>query len=95
MQDTIESNKQDSDEKMKNLTEYLTWMIASMMDEIKILLSSPDKKYSPKAQDTTTVVPANKKSPSLEGGNSTKIGGMWNLKHEIVSQKLYGLLINT
>ena len=36
VQATIEPNKQDSDEKMKNLTEDLTEMIASMMDLIKI-----------------------------------------------------------
>ena len=50
---------------------------------------------SPKDQDTDTVVLANKKSPPLEGGNSTKIGGMWTLKHEIGSRKFYELLINT
>ena len=48
-------------------------MIESMMDQIKISKYSPDKKYSPKAQDPTTVVPANKKSTPLEGGNSTKM----------------------
>ena len=36
MQATIEANSQDSDEKMKNLTEDLTAMIASMMYHIKI-----------------------------------------------------------
>ena len=34
MQYTIESNRQDYDEKTKNLTEYLTVIIASMMDHI-------------------------------------------------------------
>ena len=33
---TIESKRQDSDEKMKNLTEDLTAIIISMMDQIKI-----------------------------------------------------------
>ena len=32
MQATIESNMQDSDEKIKNLTEDLTAIITSMMD---------------------------------------------------------------
>ena len=36
MQATIDANRQDSDEKMKNLTEDLTSMIVSMMDQIKI-----------------------------------------------------------
>ena len=50
---------------------------------------------SPNYQDTTTVVPANKKASPLEGGNSTKNGGMWTLKHEIISPKLDELLIKT
>ena len=79
---------------MKNLTADLTLMIASMMDQIKISKASPDNKGSPKAQDTTTMVPANKKHPQLEGGNPTKIGGMWTLKHEIGSPKFYELLTN-
>ena len=37
MQATIESNKQDYDEKMKKITEDITSMITSMMDQIKIL----------------------------------------------------------
>ena len=72
MQVTIEANRQDSSNKMENLTEELKAMIRSMMDQIKISKSSPCKKDSPKAQDPTTVVPANKKAPPLEGGNSTK-----------------------
>ena len=43
----------------------------------------------------TIVVPANRRVPPLDGGNCTKIGGMWNLKHEISSPKLYELLIKT
>ena len=95
MQATIESNNKYSDDKIKKLTAYLTWMITSMMDQIKISKSSLDKKYSPKVQYTTTVVPANKKSPPLEGGHYTIIGGMWTLKREIGSPKFYELIINT
>ena len=36
VQSEIEANRQDSDEKMKNITKELTAMIASMMDQIKI-----------------------------------------------------------
>ena len=36
MQATIEANRQDSDEKMKNITEYLPAIITSMMDHINI-----------------------------------------------------------
>ena len=39
------------------------------------------------------MVPDNKIDPLLEGGQSTKIGGMWTLKHNISSPKLYELLI--
>ena len=54
MQSKIEANRQDSDEKIKNLTEYLTEMITStitsMIDQINISKSSPYKKDSPKAK---------------------------------------------
>ena len=59
-----------------------------MMDQIKFFKYSPDKKDSPKNQDPTTVVLYNTKAIKLEGGRSTKIGGMWTLKHEISSPKL-------
>ena len=36
MKDTIESNRQYYDQKMKALTENLTAMISSMIDQIKI-----------------------------------------------------------
>ena len=55
----------------------------------------PENKYSTKAHDPTTVVPANKRYLPLEGGNSTKIGAMWTLKHDTSSPKFYELLINT
>ena len=95
MQDTIESNKQDYDEKMKKLASDLTGMIASMMDQINIYKSSPYSKGSPKTHDPTTEVAANKKAPPLEGGHYTKNGGIWNIKNEISSPKFYELLIKT
>ena len=63
------------------------------MDQINISKSSPDQEDPPKAQYPTTVVPANRRAPTLDGGHSTKIGGMWTLKHEIISPKFYELLI--
>ena len=48
-------------------------MITSMMDQIKMLKSSPDNKDKPKSQDTTTVVPANKRARPPEGGHSKKL----------------------
>ena len=92
---TIEANRQDSDEKIKKLTEDLTEMITSMTDQIKISRSSLDKKDSTKAQYPTTVLPANKRAPPLKGGHYTNIGGMWTLKHETSSPKFYELLIGT
>ena len=89
MQATIEANRKDYDEKTKNLTEDLKAMITStiisMMDQINILKSSPDQKYSPKDQYPTTVVPANRRYPPLDSGHYKKIGGMWTLKHETSS----------
>ena len=40
-------------------------MIASMMDQIKMSNSSPDKKDFPKSQDPNTAVPDNMKTPPL------------------------------
>ena len=45
--------------------------------------------------DPTNVVPDNRRAPPLDGEHSTKIGGMWTLKHEIRSPKFYELLIKT
>ena len=48
---------------------------------------------SPKSQDSATVVLDKKRYPPLRVGHSTKIGGMWILKYEIISPKLYKLLV--
>ena len=66
-------------------------MITSMMDQIKISKYSPENKD----QDPTTLVPDKNKSPPLEGGNYTKIGGIWTLKHDIRSTNFYEIIINT
>ena len=95
MQATIEANRQVLDEKNKNLREDFTATITSMMNQIKIYRSSPDNKDYPKDQDPTTLVPANKRAPPLEGGNFKNNGGMWTLKHETISSKLYELLTKT
>ena len=99
IQATIEANRQETDEKqIKNdekLTKIiedltiLTATITSMMDHTnnsKFLPSQKDKLIPP---ESTTVVPANRRAPPLERGHSTKIGGMWTLKHDISSPKLY------
>ena len=78
---------------MKKIIGDLTAMISSMMDQIKFSKSSPSNKYSPKDQDTTTVVPYNNKASSLESVNYKNIDFMRTLKHEISSSKFYKLLI--
>ena len=40
------------------------------------------------------MVLSNRRALPLDGVHFTKIGGMWTLKHEIISPKLYKLLIN-
>ena len=57
--------------------------------------SSPTQKDTSTPPYPTTVVPTNRRDPPLEGGHSTKIGGMWTLKHENSSPKFYELLNNT
>ena len=42
---TIESSRQDYDDKIKKVTEDLTAIITSMMDQIKTLKYSQEKKY--------------------------------------------------
>ena len=93
----IKANKQESDDKMMKLTENLKSIIASsitsMMDQEKTFKYSPTQKCQPNTPEHNTVIPANKRAPPLEGRNSTKNGGMWTLKHEISSPKLYELLV--
>ena len=71
---------------MINLTEdfkdMLTSYTTSITDQINIVKYSTQKD-SPEHLDTTTVFPANRWDPPLDGGQSTKIGGMWTLKHDI------------
>ena len=66
-----------------------------MMDQTNIYKSSPTQKDKPTPLEPTTMVPTTMMYPPLEGGNYTKTGDMWNLRHEISSPKLYELLIKT
>ena len=45
--------------------------------------------------EPTTLVTDNRRAPPLEGGHSTKIGGMSTLKHVISSPRFYEILIKT
>ena len=41
------------------------------------------------------MVPVNRRDTIFDGGQSTKFGGMRNLKHDIISPKFYEILIKT
>ena len=77
MQATIESNRQEYDEKIKKLTEDLKSMITStitsMMYQINISKYLPDQKDPLKDQNATTVVPVNERAPPLDGGHYKKL----------------------
>ena len=99
---TIEANKQEADknhkeanEKLALLTDNLQVLTALMTYKTNISKYSPAQKDTPTPPEPTTLVPTNKRAPPLEGGHSTKIHGMWTLKHEIRSPKFYELLIKT
>ena len=102
MQASIESNKQDiisnkqySDEKMMNLKEYFKSMLTSITYQINTFKSSPNQKDSYNNLYPAIVVLDILRDSPLDSGKSTKIGGMWTLKHEISSQTFYELLIKT
>ena len=102
IQSKIESTKQESDdkqmktdEKLTQLTESFNNFTAFMMDQTNHSKSSQTHKDTSTPPDPTTVVSANNRGPPLEGGHSTKISDMCNLKHEISSLKFYELLIKT
>ena len=91
IQAITEANRQETDEKLTNLTEDLKVMITSTITSIMYqnnnYKSSPFQNDASNPLDPTTVVPANRRAPSLKVGNKTKIGGMWTLKHKINSPK--------
>ena len=70
-------------------------MLAEIMDNINILKSLPTQNDSQNPPEPTNVVPTNRRDPPVYSGQSTQIGGMWNLKHNISSPIFYELLIKT
>ena len=46
------------------------------MDHINTSEYSPAQKYPQNPMEPITMVPANRRDPQLDGGNSKKIGGM-------------------
>ena len=94
IQETVEKQTKTDEKQMKtdeNLTQIteeikvLTETTTSMMDQTKNSKMSPYQKDTLNPLETITVVPANRRDLPLDGGNSTKTGGMWTLKHEIIS----------
>ena len=77
----------NTDEKLTHITENLKFWTAFMMDQTNNSKFSPAKKDTSTPPDPTTVVPANMRDSLLDGGHSTKICGMWTLKHEMRSPK--------
>ena len=76
-----ESTKMRSD--MKNIKTMLNRIVSKKDNYL------PHNMHTPKAQDTSSMFPSNKKDSPLKGRHSMKIGVMWNLKHEIRSPKFY------
>ena len=70
-------------------------MLAAITDHINTFKSSLTQQYSSKPTEPTTLFLANRRSPPLDGGQSTNIGIMWNLKHKISSPILYEPIIKT
>ena len=106
MKEEIENNKQQMKSEMKDIKEQIKAEMKDNKETLKtfatfvvyqtnISKSSPAQKDTSTPPDPTTVVLTDSTSPPLEGVHSTKIGGMWTLKHEISSPKFYELLINT
>ena len=100
MKEEIENNKQDIKAEMKDVKENIKdikethkCFATFMMDQTNISKSSPSQKDTSTPPDPITTVQTNRRAPSLEGGMSDKIGGMWTLKHEISSPRFYELLI--
>ena len=88
--------KQETNEKLTQITEdpkVLTETFTSMIDQTNNYKLSPAHKDTSNSTKPTTVVPSKRRAPPLDGGHYTKIGGMWNLKHDISSPKFYELLI--
>ena len=91
----MNANKQDYDEKMAKFTEESKAILAEITDHINTLKSLSTQKDSPKTPDPNNLVPTYRRDLQLDGGKSTKIGGMWTLKHDIISPIFYELLIKT
>ena len=68
-------------------------MLAEITYQNNNLKSSSTQKDSANPPYLTTEVPSNRRSTPLEIGQSTKMFGMWTLKHETRSPRFDELLI--
>ena len=82
-----------SDEKLTQITEDLKVLTAFMMEQTNNYKFSLAQKDTSTPLYPTTVVPAKRRATPMDGGQYTKTGGVWTLKHDISSPKFYELLI--
>ena len=85
MKPEMKDIKQEMKAEMKDIKETLKVFTTFMMDHNNIPKFSPTQKDTLTPPNPTTVVLTNRRDPPLEGGHSTKIGGIWTLKHDISS----------
>ena len=102
IQDTFEANKQDTndkqmknDEKITQITSNLKALTAFIMYQTNNWKLSPAQKDTLTPPDPTTVVPAIRRAPLLDGGHYGKFGDIWTLKHGTSSLEFYEILIKT
>ena len=76
IQDTVEDNKQEADEKLTHITENLKVLTAFMMDHTKNSKLSPAQKDKSTPPYPNTVVSSNRRYTQMDGVNSTKISGI-------------------
>ena len=70
-------------------------MLSVISNQLNTLAYSTTQKDASNPLDPITLVPDKRRDPIFGRGHSTKIGGMWTLKHGIGSPKSYELIINT
>ena len=76
-----------------NITKDFKTILIALMDQINTMKYFPTQKNSTKPLEPTIVVPDNRRDPPLDGGHSTKVVGIWTMKHDISPPKFYKLLI--
>ena len=70
-------------------------MLVSITDKINTFKYFPTQKDSPKPPEPVNLVSTIRRAPPLDGGQYTKIGVIWTMKHEISSPRFHELPIKT